>query len=118
MAQHSETHRKSGTEHEHASPPAPDHPAEHPPEQGANAGDLGGIDPAELVRAAAEIARDNPHAALAGALGIGFLLGGGLTPRLLASIAVFAGRRYLAEAAREALTGAVEQQIDEAKARC
>lgn len=75
-----------------------------------------GIDPRELAQSAAEFARENPHTALAGAFAVGFLLGGGLTPRLLASIALFAGRKYLAEAAREALEGAVRQQIEEATA--
>jgi dienelactone hydrolase len=73
-----------------------------------------GIDPRELAQAAAEFARENPHTAVAGAFAVGFLLGGGLTPRLLASIALFAGRKYLAEAARGALEGAVRQQIEEA----
>lgn len=85
-------------------------------EKGAQPGELGGVDPAELARAAAELARENPHTAIAGALAVGFLLGGGLTPRLLASVAVFVGRRYLAEAAREALAGAVQQQIENATA--
>jgi dienelactone hydrolase len=76
--------------------------------------EAGGVDPRELLLAAAEYARENPHTALAGALAVGFLLGGGLTPRLLASLAMFAGRKYLAEAARESLEGAVRQQIDEA----
>ena len=76
-----------------------------------------GIDPQELLNAAAEFTRENPHTAIAGAFAVGFLLGGGLTPRLLASIAMFAGRKYLAEAARAALEGAVQQQIEEATAR-
>ena len=75
-----------------------------------------GIDPRELAQAVAEFARENPHTALAGAFAVGFLLGGGLTPRLLASIAMLVGRKYLAEAAREALEGAVRQQIEEAGA--
>lgn len=70
------------------------------------------IDPVEIANAAAELARENPHTAIAGALAIGFILGGGLTPRLLASLALIAGRRYAAEAAREALGTAVQRQID------
>ncbi len=77
---------------------------------------LGGFDPEEAVRAAAEAAREHPHAALAGGLAIGFLLGGGLTPRLLVSLALFAGRRYAAAAAREALNTAVRREIDEVTA--
>lgn len=72
------------------------------------------FDPRELLGAATEFARENPHAAVAGAFAVGFLLGGGLTPRLLASVALFAGRRYLAEAARGAIEGAVRDQIEEA----
>ena len=78
--------------------------------------ELGGFNPVEAVRAAAEIARENPHAALAGALAVGFVLGGGLTPRLLVSLALFAGRRYAAEAAREVLGEAVRRQMDEVAA--
>ena len=77
---------------------------------------IGSIEPDEIVRAAAELARESPHAALAGALAIGFLLGGGLTPRLLASLAMILGRRYAAEAAREALGGLVQRQIEELNA--
>jgi hypothetical protein len=73
-----------------------------------------GVDPEQLLTAAAGFARENPHAALAGAFAVGFLLGGGLTPRLLASAALVAGRRYLAESAREALLGAVRKEFDEA----
>jgi hypothetical protein len=78
--------------------------------------EVAGVDPKELVAAAAEFARENPHTAVAAAFGIGFLLGGGLTPRILASIALFAGRKYAAQAAREALEGAVRQQIEDATA--
>jgi hypothetical protein len=76
-----------------------------------------GLDPVKAVHAVAEIARDNPHAALAGAFAVGFLVGGGLTPRLLVSLALLAGRRYAAEAAREVLADAVRQQMDEVTAR-
>lgn len=73
-----------------------------------------GIDPQEILQAATEFAKENPHTAIAGAFAVGFLIGGGLTPRLIASVALFAGRRYLAQAARDALEGAVRQQIEEA----
>jgi hypothetical protein len=72
-----------------------------------------GIDPQELVLRAAEVARESPHIALAGAFAIGFLLGGGLTPRLLVSLALIVSRRYAAEVARETLGEAVRRQIDE-----
>ncbi len=77
---------------------------------------LASVDPEEIVRAAAELARENPHAALAGALAVGFLLGGGLTPRLLASLALIVGRRYATEAAREALGDVVQRRIEELSA--
>ncbi len=72
---------------------------------------LEGFDPAALVRAAADFARDNPHAAIGASFAIGFLLGGGLTPRILTSIALVAGRRYAATAAREALAGMVQREL-------
>jgi hypothetical protein len=82
-------------------------------EEQAGVPSIGTIDPEDVVRAAAEVARENPHTAIAGAFAIGFLLGGGLTPRLLVSLALMASRRYAAEAAREALGEAVRRQIDE-----
>jgi hypothetical protein len=69
------------------------------------------VDPRELVHAAADFARESPHAAVGAALAVGFVLGGGLTPRLLASLAMHFGRKYLAEAARQAMEGAVEGEI-------
>ena len=84
--------------------------------ESANATQLGDIDVMELLGSVSEVARENPHAAVAAALGVGFLLGGGLTPRLLASIALTAGRKLLAQAATEALENAVRQQIDAATA--
>ncbi|SRR5579871_2194019 len=88
----------------------PEHPLGEPPAGGAQ---IGEIDPEEAMRAVAEAARESPRAALAGAFAIGFLLGGGLTPRLLASLVLFAGRRYAAEAAREALGSALRERIAE-----
>lgn len=88
---------------------------EHQREDGGHAQDghapEAGVDVSELVRAAADFARENPHAALGAALALGFVVGGGLTPRLLASFAVHAGRRYLADAARQAMESAVEGEI-------
>jgi hypothetical protein len=74
------------------------------------------IEPREIARAAAELARESPHTAVAGAFAVGFLLGGGLTPRLLASVLLFVGRRYAAEMARETLGAAVRQSSDEVAA--
>jgi len=97
MGEHRESQRsQGGSAEEHAGVPS-----------------IGTIDPEDVVRAAAEVARENPHAAIAGAFAVGFLLGGGLTPRLLVSLALMASRRYAAEAAREALGEAVRRQIDE-----
>lgn len=77
------------------------------------ASELAGPDLTELARAASDFARENPHAAIGGAFAAGFLLGGGLTPRLLASIAMLAGRRYLSRAATEVLEGAIGRQVEE-----
>jgi hypothetical protein len=74
------------------------------------------IDPEEIARAAAELTRESPHTALAGAFAVGFLLGGGLTPRLLTSLLLFVGRRYATEMARETLGSAVRRQLDEVAA--
>lgn len=73
-----------------------------------------GLDPLDLRRAidsASTLARESPHAALTIALAAGFVLGGGLTPRLLGSVAMIAGRRYLGRAMRSTLTNVIEEQI-------
>ena len=72
---------------------------------------LGAVDPEEIVRTAEEAAREHPHGSLAGAFALGFLLGGGLTPRLLVSLILFVGRRYAGEAARETLGVAVQRAM-------
>lgn len=87
--------------------------ASAPDEEQGGTGTGAGIDPDELARTAIELARENPHTALGAAFAVGFLLGGGLTPRLLVSIAALAGRRYFAQIARDALESAVRQQIEE-----
>jgi hypothetical protein len=102
MSEHRESQRSGGVSAE----------GEPPVEPG-----IGSIEPDEIVRAASELARESPHAALAGAFAVGFLLGGGLTPRLLASLAMILGRRYAAEVAREALGGVVQRQIEEMSAQ-
>jgi hypothetical protein len=84
--------------------------------EGTEPAELAGIDPADVLQAAAQFAREHPHTAVAGGLVVGFLLGGGLTPRLLASLALFAGRRYAAEAARAALEDVVRDRIEQAGA--
>ena len=77
-----------------------------------------GPDAAALRRAidtASELARESPHAALAIALAAGFVLGGGLTPKLISSVAMIAGRRYLGRAVRETVAHVVEEQLTAAR---
>jgi hypothetical protein len=51
----------------------------------------------------ARAARDNPHLALAGATVAGFVLGGGLTPRMLGALGLMAARYYLRQTVGETL---------------
>lgn len=53
------------------------------------------LDASEALEILARAARDNPHLALAGATAVGFVLGGGLTPRLLGAVGWMAARFYL-----------------------
>ncbi len=76
---------------------------------------LDGADLRRVLDNAGELARESPHAALAIALVAGFVLGGGLTPRLLGSAAMIAGRTYLGRAVRETLATVVEEQIAAAR---
>jgi hypothetical protein len=52
-----------------------------------------GFDPSHAIDVVTKVTRENPHAALAGAAVIGFVLGGGLTPKLMGAIAMYAARR-------------------------
>ncbi|WP_437589545.1 hypothetical protein [Sorangium sp. So ce1000] len=70
---------------------------------------LSRLDAAEVTRAVSAFARDNPHVALAAAAGLGFLLGGGLTPRVLSKLGFIATRGYV----KSALAQAVELFVDE-----
>ncbi|WP_437278418.1 hypothetical protein WME90_45595 [Sorangium sp. So ce375] len=70
---------------------------------------LSRLDAAEVTRAVSAFARDNPHVALAAAAGLGFLLGGGLTPRMLSRVGLLATRGYV----RGAFAQAVELFFDE-----
>jgi hypothetical protein len=74
-----------------------------------------GADLRRVLDSASELARESPRAALAIAVAAGFVLGGGLTPRLLGSAAMIAGRTYLGRALRETLTTVVEEQIAAAR---
>ncbi len=69
------------------------------------------MNPKEVAAAVEGFARENPHAALIGGLALGFLLGGGLTPRLLGSIAFLAGRKYFAQTMRQTMENVVREQI-------
>ena len=82
----------------------------HDAEAGAELG-LESVDLRRGIDSAIELTRESPHAALAIALAAGFVLGGGLTPRLLGSMAMIAGRTYLSRAVRETLASVVEEQI-------
>lgn len=74
-----------------------------------------GADLRRVLDSASELARESPHVALAIAAAAGFVLGGGLTPRLIGSAAMIAGRTYLGRALRETLTTVVEEQIAAAR---
>jgi hypothetical protein len=50
-----------------------------------------------------EFARANPRTAVGIALGIGFVLGGGLTPRILLGVGAFVARRFARDYARQQL---------------
>lgn len=82
-------------------------------EQGGMEGALSQIDTAQVLDTVSSFARENPHTALAIAAGIGFILGGGLTPRLLGTIGMFAARQYMRDAVNEALQGAVSEQLEQ-----
>lgn len=68
------------------------------------------LDATEVTRAVSAFARENPHVALATAAGLGFLLGGGLTPRLIGALGFLATRSYLRSAVARALRGLVNEQ--------
>jgi hypothetical protein len=70
-----------------------------------------GFDPNEALAQVSNVAREHPHAALAGAFAVGFLLGGGLTPRLLGAAALFAARRYFRAAVEETMAS-VQQNLE------
>src|SRR5690349_5377328 len=81
------------------------------PEAGGEASALEALDAKEIAAMIERFAREHPHAAVASACALGFLLGGGLTPRLLALFASVVGRRYLAEALRETVERALEGKL-------
>jgi hypothetical protein len=62
-----------------------------------------GFDPSQAVESITKLTRENPHAALVGAMAIGFVLGGGITPKLMGAIAMFAARNYFRATVEETL---------------
>ena len=76
---------------------------------------LAGVEPGEMLNQVTTFARENPHLALAGAAAVGFVLGGGLTPRLVGAVGMFAARRYLQGAMREAVE-TVLREVDDVTA--
>lgn len=62
-----------------------------------------GFDPDRTIETVTKVARENPHAALAAAVATGFVLGGGVTPRLVGAIAMFAARHYLRATVEETI---------------
>jgi hypothetical protein len=73
---------------------------------------LGSFDVGQALEKVSGFARENPHTALAAAAAVGFVLGGGLTPRIVGAAAMFAGRRYLNQALRDTLDGALRAQLE------
>jgi hypothetical protein len=66
-------------------------------------GALSNIEPGEVIAQVTTFARANPHLALGGAVALGFVLGGGLSPRLISAVGMIAARRYLAGSMKETL---------------
>ncbi len=77
------------------------------------------IEPDEAMRALLGLAREHPRFALALALGAGFVVGGGLTPRLLLSVAVVAARgqarQWFVDMVQEAIRQPFEAPPDAAE---
>jgi hypothetical protein len=71
---------------------------------------LGRLDATEVTRAVSAFARENPHVALAAAAGLGFLLGGGLTPRVLSRLGSFATRSYVKSTLAQAVGAILDEQ--------
>ncbi|WP_437334752.1 hypothetical protein [Sorangium sp. So ce394] len=71
---------------------------------------LGRLDATEVTRAVSAFARENPHVALAAAAGLGFLLGGGLTPRVLSKLGSLATRSYVKSTFAQAIGAFVDEQ--------
>ncbi|MGK3998321.1 hypothetical protein [Sorangium sp. So ce1024] len=72
---------------------------------------LGRLDATEVTRAISAFARENPHVALAAAAGLGFLLGGGLTPRVLSRIGTIATRSYVKGTLAQMVGTLLDEQV-------
>ena len=83
-----------------------DHSAEYDPSEIEGA--LRNIEPAQVIGEVCTFARANPHIALAGAAAVGFILGGGLTPRLVGAVGMLAARRYLQGSMKETLESLIK----------
>jgi hypothetical protein len=59
--------------------------------------------PTEIARGVSEWARENPHAALAGATAVGFLLGGGVTPKMIGAVGLLVARYYFKQTVSDVL---------------
>ena len=62
-----------------------------------------GFDLREALEVVSTKTRENPHAALAAGTAFGFVLGGGMTPKLVGAIALFIARRYFQAAVDESI---------------
>lgn len=71
---------------------------------------IGRLDATEVTRAISAFARENPHVALAAAAGLGFLLGGGLTPRVLGRLGTLASRSYVKNTLAQAVESILSEQ--------
>ena len=72
---------------------------------------LSQIDPQQALGTISEMTRQNPHAAIGVGLAVGFLLGGGLTPRLLGAIGLFAARRYFRQTINQTLESVLQEEL-------
>jgi hypothetical protein len=69
------------------------------------------FDAGEAVEVVSQWARENPHAAVAAAAGIGFLLGGGLSPRLVGAVGLMAARHYFKQSIGETIEQLVPREM-------
>lgn len=72
---------------------------------------LSEMDPQHALAVVGDFARANPHVALGGGVLVGFLLGGGLTPRILGAVGLLAARRYLRQTINETLEGVLHEEV-------